>query len=457
MQPAIAPCYSFLSKPPQKTRPLCAPPPPPTFARKRSSTFSAIAAWAAHVQPGSPSSPSTRPSPSFLVLETPSPAHKDFALALTDLGYTSVFVNLSTPSPVAPATRPSPLKRFRSFSILRSPTVPSPDPRKKAGPKPKPPSLASELALMQFAGGGSTEHNIKRVMAARARAAAPAGTKPAAVGDVYRDGKGGVWWDREEEMEYVHLLSGHQIAAHDDKWVEFGGEEEETGLALASLATDGRRGSGQSLDVGCVVRPVEEDTKIVTVPVTHPTQEPILTIPSRPRRGQHHLRPSPNFFLLDLNAFSVPRTPRSPSAFPVSPPVPSHAQPHADTHTQSQRKRGAARRRPAPLDIVAHVPVRGVSPDHGNDNEDEDVKRDFLDASFTPVPRPEAGAGAATAACSKNENENENEKQKAGAQIVNAETYRAPTHPNGNRQSEGGAKSLKKKKSRQLLSFFGMK
>ncbi|GLB41601.1 hypothetical protein LshimejAT787_1002010 [Lyophyllum shimeji] len=612
--PAAVPAYAFLSKPPppQKKRPAVPPPPTPTLPRNRSSTFTAIASWAAHVQPGSPGSPhssrrrsslsrrpstssrrpsfSRTPSPrtpsrSFLVLETPSPETKDFAINLTDLGYTSVFVRLphtpGTPSPFlmksssgkainpdtfpAPAVSPRapPLKRFRSLSILRSrnrsaATLP-PSPtksirtskprsptkadspqilaasvakRKKAvyayaksssstkAAKPQkvkpqlPPSLAAELALMQFADGGSTEANIKRLMEAQARAAAPAGSKSseAVVGDVYRDGKGGVWWDREEEMEYMHLLGGHSSSGlhGPGKWVSFGGEvkegkdaedeEAENGaLALASLAGLGRRDSAtstasaaSSLDPCNVVKPADEDGTLVRIPFAplpsvpfaapapapaptpahapatekenqtqpkrRPTPEPILTIPSRPRTAHHHLRASPNFFLLDLNAFSVPsspspRTPRTPRT-PASPYPCSKPKQHVHTHThtrtrssptrpafsvsasQGKRLRGPARRRPAPppLTIVAHVPMRGVTPEVDGDVEMAvavaDAKRDFLEASFKPAV-PSARPAPAPAP--------------------------APLPAGTHGRDGAGERTLHKKASRPILALFGRK
>ncbi|KAG6842019.1 hypothetical protein C0991_003545 [Blastosporella zonata] len=495
----------------------------------RPSTFAAISSWAAHVQPGSPGSPRRQSiSSSFLVLNTPSPDHKEFTIDLTDHGYNSVFVMKPT-TPVnndfLPSTR-APLRRLRSFNILRnrkrSNTVtlpPSPNKprspvkpespqilaasiatRKKAvyahlkpsktKPKPKPhfpPSLAAELALMQFADGGSTQDNIKRLMEAHARAAAPAGTNPTvtAVGDVYRDGKGGIWWDREEEMEYVHLLGGHDASrvAGPEKWVSFGGEvkngrldDSEPELALASLADAGlgRRDSANSiasntssLDPCNVVKPAEDDAALVRLPLPKMTNtsekptkprtipEPILTIPSRPRHRQHHLRPSPNFFLLDLNAFAVPATPRTPHT-PRTPRTPSA--PYSTTHrtrTRSspvrpvfihhhaqRRARGPARRRPAPLNIVAHVPMRGVSPDLDEDALAERAKHDFLEASFKPPV--------------VNVTVHSNVETEAWPVMMHREAvYRVPQGSLA--VPEGGEKTLKKKGSRRLLNLFGRK
>ncbi|KAH7910054.1 hypothetical protein BJ138DRAFT_153045 [Hygrophoropsis aurantiaca] len=175
------PTYAFLAFPPppaqkkRPTQPLPSPPPAykavtPLPARRRSNTFSTIASWAAHVQPGSPASlsprsPRRRPSigrgrrpsitsiratsGSFLnVVETPTTAHRtgtpsvrDFKADLTAVGYTSVFLQLpNTPisatlpitlttrtdkhipvpaTPSSPNRKPRTLSRFRSLSVLK--------------------------------------------------------------------------------------------------------------------------------------------------------------------------------------------------------------------------------------------------------------------------------------------------------------------------------------------------
>ncbi|GLB45733.1 hypothetical protein LshimejAT787_2700030 [Lyophyllum shimeji] len=220
-------------------------------------------------------------------------------------------------------------------------------------------------------------------------------------------------------------------------------EAENGALALASLAGLGRRDSAistasaaSSLDPCNIVKPADEDGTLVRIPFAplpsvsfaaptpahapatekenqtqpkrRPTPEPILTIPSRPRTAHHHLRASPNFFLLDLNAFSVPsspspctpRTPRTPaSAYPCFKPK-QHVHTHTRTRSsptrpafsvpasQGKRLRGPAPRRsaPPPLTIVAHVPMRGVTPEVDGDVEmAADAKRDFLEASFKPA------------------------------------------------------------------------
>ncbi|KAI9567063.1 hypothetical protein HD554DRAFT_2024393 [Boletus coccyginus] len=169
--------------PPQKKRPLQPLPSPPsscpstectapaTCGRRRSGTFSAIASWAAHVQPGSPATLSPRsphrrpflrksrcpstasirtasasflhntPTPTTAYVATPSP--RDFKADLTTVGYTSVFLQLPN-SPVSaclslsikpssqnaaksipfppvtfPTCKPHGFSRLRSLSVLR--------------------------------------------------------------------------------------------------------------------------------------------------------------------------------------------------------------------------------------------------------------------------------------------------------------------------------------------------
>ncbi|KAI1790264.1 hypothetical protein LXA43DRAFT_1017210 [Ganoderma leucocontextum] len=185
-----APAYAFLAyPPPQKKRPTQPLPSPPALKRapcspahprRRSATTSAIAAWVAAVQPGSPApltprrrssisstrrssygsasiisrrpsiSTGTPHSASFLNCQVITPCVKDFKPDLTAVGYTSVFVHfpetpLSATIPLytgaADKTRPPPsfnripsvptspsspvrpaksLKHFRSLSALKT-------------------------------------------------------------------------------------------------------------------------------------------------------------------------------------------------------------------------------------------------------------------------------------------------------------------------------------------------
>jgi hypothetical protein len=110
----------------------------------------------------------------------------------------------------------------------------------------RPPPLANDLALMQFADGGSMESHIKRVMEAQAKAVGGngggvgGGGVGGGVGDVYRDGQGGIWWDAEEEWEYAHLLGGEERvgSGEGEDWVLFAGGE-----GAAGVDGEVRRGS----------------------------------------------------------------------------------------------------------------------------------------------------------------------------------------------------------------------
>ncbi|KAJ6561056.1 hypothetical protein DFH09DRAFT_502145 [Mycena vulgaris] len=347
------------------------------------------------------------------------PSVKEFDL--TNLGYSSVFIHFpvtpSTPSPFLqpksaanpyahipippiPASPPAKtarrgLKHFRSLSALtrtRSKSVsamPVPMPaepksskaqffavsiakRKKAQYKyVRPPPLANELAMMQFADGGSIESHAKRVMAHQAKSAGPG----VGVGEVFRDGNGGLWWDEDEEWEFAHLLGGEQqlVAGKDDmQWVQFDNQdkENEVATALAGLAGEERRGSvstqDSDLDARYLVQPADDEQMVDFVPLTlrRPGMS-VLALPARPRRAAKHLH-KPEF-LLDA-AFGAPRSPK----FAAAP-----------------KPKGSARRRPAPLKLgrtVAHgapAPLRTA-----------DVRNDFLAASFapplppTPTPAP---------------------------------------------------------------------
>ncbi|KAJ6474694.1 hypothetical protein C8R47DRAFT_708175 [Mycena vitilis] len=407
--------------PVQVLLPIATPP------RRRSN--SAILSWAATVQPGSPSprsprrrSLSRRPSvvarrpsighgpaspASFIFIHTPTtPSVKDFDL--TNLGYSSVFVQFpitpSTPSPFfqpksaanpyahipippVPASPPAGkarrgLKHFRSLSALtrsRSKSVSSmPAPpksskaqffavtiakRKKAQYKfVRPVPLANELAMMQFADGGSLESHAKRVMAHQAKSAGPG----VGVGEVFRDGDGGLWWDEDEEWEFAHLLGGEEqlVSTQDEmQWVQFDEHEKENevSLALAGLAGEERRGSvstqDSDLDARYLVQPAEDEQMVDFVPLTlrRPGMS-VLALPSRPRRAAKHLH-KPEF-IVDA-AFGVPRSPKF--AAPAKP-------------------KGSARRRPAPLKLgralAAPAPTVRTA----------DVRSDFLASSFAPPP-----------------------------------------------------------------------
>lgn len=257
------------------------------------------------------------------------------------------------------------MKRFRSLTMLRSkaakstgPPSPSALSSKSAAKKTvsrdpasivkakqvknkhvaPPPTLANEIALMQFAEGGSTNDNVRRIMEAQSKAAGTGG-----VGDAYRDGKGGLWWDADEEMEYAPLLGGKtaQDLIKDGQDVEM--EWEAFGSAAASplapfLSRNGdviRRTSVSTQDSDLqpqYILPVPEtlDDRVLSSQRVGPPSMSVLALPSRPRRTALHLQ-KPATFLLDAAAFA-PNSPRSPGF---------------KAHTPQSR--GKARRRPAPL------------------------------------------------------------------------------------------------------------
>lgn len=166
--------------------------------------MSSIAAWAAAVHPGSPAPPS--PSHSFF---QPTPVD------LTTLGYTPIFIHFPcTRSP--PRAVPTSPKQQQQSTLRRLCSLANFSPRSKpvtgagaSSKKPKyahvplPPPLANEIALMQFAGGGSIDANAKRVMKAQG--------SQAGVGVILKDENGHLWWDEDEKYEYTHLLEGKDV------------------------------------------------------------------------------------------------------------------------------------------------------------------------------------------------------------------------------------------------------
>lgn len=284
---------------------------------------------------------------------------------------------------------------------------------------------------MQFMDGGSDDKNIKRLMQAHARAAAGTpstnlndnNTLP--IGDVYRDDKGGIWWDHDEQLEYTHLLAGDAHAGGDDQgmmqWVTFGETtladgEDDPALALATLTGLGRRSSSTStkttdsdVDPANLVKPADEDPGMIHInlpglyhlppPTTttkpNPQPQPILSISTRPTPP--HLRKTPQF-LLDLAAFSPSPSP-SPSPFCLLSPrnPPTHNRPISPIHTAfptpcTSRLRAKARRIPTPLNLVSVTTARGTSASvlSGPQSADpvliEQGRQDFIDSSFEPAP-----------------------------------------------------------------------
>lgn len=249
--------------------------------------------------------------------------------------------------------------------------------RKKAKYGTRPPPLANELALLQFADGGCMEDNIKRIMEAQAKATGAVG-----LADVHRGSDGGVWFDQDEEWEYAHLLAerdeSRPPAAVDPQWVTFG---DNTSLSTAPIPGDERRGSvstqDSDLDPKHIVQPVDlldgDDLALfgsaVLPLVTLKPGMSVLSLPSRPRRTAKHLR-KPNF-LVDVTFSCLHASLKSPK-FPISPGV------------GVMKTKGKARRRPAPLKLSPPSPAfkwptnSPIDPDK--------IRQDFIEASFEPVP-----------------------------------------------------------------------
>ena len=391
-----------LAEPPSSQLPPLPEPAPPRPSR-RSSFISAITAWAAHVQPGSPvaasprrGSESFRPfnaalshfssgithgrvrSSSFVA--TPTTAyHKTFDF--TAVGYNAMFAHVpKTPEPPSPLLRAKAerereiweakmnrkaqakaetkekrdkmVQKIKSLTTLRpraktftkGSTLPSPVPpvpalvsslkqgsskedasaRKKAvygSLTRQPPTLANELALMQFADGGKMDSHIQRVMATES-----------GVGDVYRDGKGGIWLDRDEELEYRGLLVPEDSESEKEvPWVTFNPSNPPSPSKLKAIERRGSSSSGNTLDsdvdLAYLVQTDDEacyhDQRILDVePDLVKPGQMILSLPSRPYRAAKHLRQSE--YVVDMRVFGLamanaardlagfPRSPRSP-------------------------------------------------------------------------------------------------------------------------------------------------
>jgi hypothetical protein len=167
---------------------------------------------------------------------------------LAALGYTFLAF---PPSPSPRLRTPKSAKRFNRRQAKSAATIA----QSKRAKYPRPPPLANELALMQFADGGSVDSHVKRIMDAQARAATGQSTHTVGVSDVFRDAAGAIWWDQDEEWEYTHLLDDPS-QSQSPSWVCFD--------------TDGRRGSvstiDSDLDARHIVRPSSDDDFAKGVP-----------------------------------------------------------------------------------------------------------------------------------------------------------------------------------------------
>ncbi|KAK0239333.1 hypothetical protein EDD85DRAFT_936422 [Armillaria nabsnona] len=323
------------------------------MSRPRSSTVSSFAAsittWASAVHPGSPAPVSPRSANAGTFPDTPAtsksvytPTSAHYAkFDLTNLGYTSVFVHLpqtpSTPSYLNnrpnhtrnnkkdnkpdnhnyPSSHKDELDHVSShqakknpFSLLsrsrarsRSMSVPA---KSKKHAQQLPPTLMNELMLMQFTSGGKMSTHITRVMDAQTKQQGnlPVGTRA----DVYRDGTGRVWWDREEQIEYQWLLQKDDPDASDSSDSE--GEE---------APSQWVKFRAESLDA----------QKVKLAPMT---LQPILTADGKKKR------PTPlNLARKEFleQSFMPPTAPLPPIPVSAPRPIPST---HAHSHTPKKSK-----------------------------------------------------------------------------------------------------------------------
>lgn len=353
------------------------------------------------------------------------------------------------PPPPAPApSKRSAMRRFRSLSVLRprakqadAPGVPpspskstaSAKPAKKQKEKPTPvptstplsattayspaeicaatvlkrkrakyayvrppPTLAQELAVMQFADGGSMEVNVRRAMERQAKFAAGTGA-PVGVADVYRDGAGGIWWDADEELEYAHLLAGAPASGPvpAPAWEAF-----EPAMAAPLDPAVSRRTSLSScdsdLDPARLLPLPEHEDRAYALPddralasrrIGGPMLGPVLCLPARPRRPAPHLARAHYAADVDMTgAFGR----GAENVQPMTPPA-------------GPRARGKARRRPPPLTLAPSAKRRrsraGISAPAPPPAAElpapplaAHARREFLADSFAPPPAAMATA-----------------------------------------------------------------
>ena len=163
-----------------------------------------------------------------------------------------------SPVPQTPNTKASGFSRLRSLSIkpashsrskstVEGSSKSKPAKEKKPKYDERPLQMSQELALMQFMGGGSMETHMKRYAEKQAKATGASKTSGqlVGVGELHRDGRGGVWRDQDEELEYEGLLAANESSDTSVEpgwdWVQF---DEQRGVGAA----DGGRSSMSTQD-----------------------------------------------------------------------------------------------------------------------------------------------------------------------------------------------------------------
>jgi len=220
------------------------------------------------------------------------------------------------------------------------------------------------------------EDNVKKVMQARSKAVANR-KSTRVMEDVYRDEKGGIWYDKEEEMEYVHLLSLDDNVGDWEDEAEAGTTTTSPGLGngIVVKPTSPYTNAYCPLDVVAIHRPPTTTTTTTSSSTASESStvlsrpRPLLILPSRPRRSRSrramatHLA-NPASFIVDLNLDAIeaflPRTPRSPKiphCRSSSPTVVSFVVPASSVITTSGQSFGTRKQkrrpRPAPLKLTS--------------------------------------------------------------------------------------------------------
>ena len=287
-----------------------------------------------------------------------------------------------------------------------------------------PPTVKQEAQMRQAIEGGSLEHNIRKVMEAKAKREGTAvkvssaeGTKVVeGVEAAHRDAQGGIWWDQEEEWEFSHLLATKTVPvsprrADSGGWVTFHnpkpkkGDERDDFTDFSSLpsskCTDLHHMrplliSDDSTEQLVRCRTRRSSSVVGSVVLPSPSTKGsniILAIPSRPTRGKHLHQP---VFLKDVVA--VPSTPSTTSAcsrassHPRSPGrvtrfVVGGGSAAGSARRQRSRSRSVPRKQrkpaPPPLKIVPLGPATKLAV---NVEQEDDGKKLFLEDSFRPDP-----------------------------------------------------------------------
>jgi hypothetical protein len=268
-----------------------------------------------------------------------------------------------------------------------------------------PPSLANQLALMQFIEGGTIDDNVNRLMHENA------GQNGVGVAGVYRDAKGGIWYDADEEMEYAHLLGPQEDQGEWEETVP----EDDFVVVIGPVV----QAASPKTNAYCPATNRPSPTSIRTRSSSSSNTSPVsprifkhalLSIPSRPRRNLRrpsltkaypHLANTPTY-LIDIDAFAprspAPKTARPPSSSNLSKkhrprPAPlqlsssqsAHARANAKVALGALNGKGgkpaASSPPPPPLKsaLMASVQVTGLSP-----ASLDRARKEFVEDSFQP-------------------------------------------------------------------------